>query len=140
MQVEQRHFVDQLLAAWNSHDGTRVARLCAPTYEGMDIAQRAPIRGPAEVQAWCEHLYAAFPDAQVVFDAVIAEENRYAIAWTAQGTHRGRLFNMPPTAKLVQVRGMSLLTVEAGQVVTASTVWDMAGLLRAIGLLPQLLN
>jgi hypothetical protein len=39
----------------------------------------------------------------------------------------------------VQVRGVSLMTInETGQIVRLNRIWDLAGLLRAIGLLPEL--
>jgi hypothetical protein len=37
------------------------------------------------------------------------------------------------------VRGVSLLTLESGKIKHAHYIWDVAGLLRAIGLLPDLL-
>jgi steroid delta-isomerase-like uncharacterized protein len=138
MPMNAESFVAHLLAAWNSHDAGRVARLYAAGYEGSDIGRVAPLHGPADVQADCERFYAAFPDVHLTVQTVLQEGNRYAIGWTAHGTHQGKLMNIPPSGKPICIRGISLLTVENDQITQAQTVWDMAGLLRAIGLLPRL--
>ena len=138
MQAENEEFVAALMAAWNSHDAQRVAQFYSSSYEGVDIGQVAPMRGPAEVQDYFERFYTAFPDAQLTVDSVVADADRCAVAWTAHGTHKGKLMNIPPSGKAVSVRGVSMLTTAGGKVVRALTVWDMAGLLRAIGLLPRL--
>lgn len=138
MQAETAPFIAHLIQAWNSHNPAQVAALYAPHFEGADISQVAPLRGAADMEEFFARFYAAFPDVQLTIDAVIANGDHYAIAWTAQGAHQGKLMNIPPSGKPVCVRGMTMLTVEGGQVVHASTVWDMAGLLRAIGLLPRL--
>jgi len=46
--------------------------------------------------------------------------------------------NIPPTGRAVAVRGTSVLTVEDGKIKRAFRIWDVAGLLRSIGLLPEL--
>lgn len=131
-------FIEQLINAWNSHDPAQVATFYAADYWGSDIAQNAPLRGVADIQEYFTRFYAAFPDVQITLDSVIGEGDRYAVAWTARGTHLGKLMNIPPTGKTVTVRGISLLTWGQAKVVSGSTVWDMAGLLRSMGLLPKL--
>jgi steroid delta-isomerase-like uncharacterized protein len=138
MQPEHSDFIDRLIQAWNSHDPTQAAALYAAQFEGTDISQVVPLRGAGDMHDYFARFYAAFPDVQVMVDTVVANGEHYAVAWTAQGTHQGKLMNIPPTGKPVCVRGMTLLTTVAGKVQNSSTVWDMAGLLRAIGLLPRL--
>jgi hypothetical protein len=45
---------------------------------------------------------------------------------------------IPPTGRSIAVRGTSVLTVESGKIIRGLYVWDVAGLLRSIGLLPEL--
>ena len=45
---------------------------------------------------------------------------------------------IPPTGREVAVRGVSILTIADGKVTHGETIWDTAGLLRALGLLPEL--
>jgi hypothetical protein len=46
--------------------------------------------------------------------------------------------HIPPTGRKIAVRGISVLTIENGKITRGLYVWDAAGLLRTIGLLPEL--
>ena len=46
--------------------------------------------------------------------------------------------NIPATGRAVRVCGVSLLTIVDGQIRQARHIWDVAGMLRNIGLLPAL--
>jgi steroid delta-isomerase-like uncharacterized protein len=138
MALSTRQVVAELLQAWNAHDVERIVALHAPDYEGMDVAWPGPRRGRDGVRRGWGRYLAAFPDLQFAAETVIVQGNRAAVSWTALGTHRGALMNIPPTGRAVRVRGISVLHVEQGQVTRALHVWDVAGLLRTIGLLPEL--
>lgn len=138
MSSELTAFADRFLAAWNSRDVEQVAVLYAAEYEGNDVAEAAPQRGPAAVCLSATRYLHAFPDLTLVRESVVAEGNQVAMAWRAHGTHRGRLLNIPPSGQRVAVRGVSFLKVEAGQIVRGLHIWDMAGMLRQIGLLTEL--
>ena len=126
------------LAAWNSHAVERVLALCSSSYEGLDIAQASSHQGHEGMREYVGSYLRAFPDVELAADMVVQQENVLALAWTARGTHRGNLMNIPSTGRLVQVRGVSILTVENGMLSRALYVWDLAGLLRTLGLLPDL--
>jgi predicted ester cyclase len=53
-------------------------------------------------------------------------------------TRRGRIMNIPPSGKKVACRRVMLLTVDDQQIVDGRNIWDVAGFLRGIGLLPRL--
>jgi steroid delta-isomerase-like uncharacterized protein len=127
-----------LFAAWNAHDPERMVALYAPDYEEVDVAQAATQVGRDGVRRTMTGYLRAFPDLQLALDDLVVEDNRVAVAWTLRGTHRGALMNIPPSGRMVSVRGTSILTVEEGRFRRALRIWDVAGLLRAIGLLPEL--
>jgi steroid delta-isomerase-like uncharacterized protein len=127
-------FVD----AWNAHDPDRVTALYADSYEGQDVGLAAPQHGPADVRAALDWYVAAFPDFRLTADAVVAQGDRVVVLWTATGTHRGSLLRIPPTGRAVSVRGCSYLVVRGERIVRGFHLWDVAGLLRALGLLPDL--
>lgn len=130
--------VRDLLAAWNSRDPERIETFYAPEYEGEDVGEAEPRRGPGGVGRTAERYLRAFPDLRFVEDEIIVEGNRAVLIWTARGTHRGALMRIPPTGRSVTVRGTSVLTVEGQRITRGLHVWDVAGLLRNIGLLPEL--
>jgi len=128
----------ELLEAWNAHDIERIKTFYAPEYEGVDVGQAEPQRGPQSVPQNVERYLGAFPDLRFVEEDIVVQDGRVVLVWKAYGTHRGRLMNIPPTGRNIVVRGTSVLTVEDGKVVQGLYVWDVAGLLRSIGLLPDL--
>lgn len=130
--------VSDLLEAWNAHDVSRVVALCAPQYEGRDVAEPRVRRGQADVHDAVIRYLASFPDLRVNAEDLVVAGNRAALVWTAHGTHQGGLMHIPATGREVDVRGVSLLTVEGGRVSRELVIWDVAGLLRALGLLPDL--
>jgi steroid delta-isomerase-like uncharacterized protein len=130
--------VTQLLEAWNAHDVDRVADLHTPDYKGEDVGQARPRHGREGVRQAMVRYLRAFPDLHFTQEATIVEDDQVALFWTARGTHRGKLMNIPPTCRPVQVRGVSLLTLQDGKIRHGLIIWDVAGLLRAIGLLPEL--
>lgn len=130
--------VDALLAAWNAHDRAAVRALYAPDYEGRDISESMPQRGPRGIDQAMARYLDAFPNLCFTNEDVIIQDNRAAVVWRARGTHCGRLMHIPATGRAVEVLGTTLLTVRDGQITRGLYIWDMAGLLRALSLLPEL--
>ena len=136
---QARALVDNLIAGWNAQDIDRVAALYADTFEETDIALAEPQRGREAIRRTMRRYLLAFPDLSITADEVIIQDNCLALAWTIAGHHRGIMLNIPATGRLVQIRGVSLMTLdETGHIVRLQRIWDLAGLLRAIGLLPEL--
>jgi steroid delta-isomerase-like uncharacterized protein len=130
--------VTQLLEAWNAHDVERVTAFYAPDYEGEDVGQARLQQGLEGVRQTMAGYWHAFPDLHLTQEAMISRGDQVALFWTARGTHQGKIMNIPPTGRPIQVRGASLLTLQDGKIRRGLIIWDVAGLLRAIGLLPEL--
>lgn len=128
----------QLTAAWNAHDPKRVAALCTSDYSGENIGEAMPHHGPDGMAASVARYLAAFPDLHFTVDDVVIQGNRVVQVWRAQATHRGSLMNIPATGLSIEVRGASVLTFRGDKLQQALYIWDVAGLLREIGLLPEL--
>lgn len=131
-------FVNDLMDAWNSHDLDRAAEFYSTDYSGVDISQAAPHSGKEGIRRMIGMYLQAFPDFEIQSEETIAETNRLVVVWKAQGTHQGKLMNIPPTGRKIAARGVTVITVENGLVKHALYFWDVAGLLRDIGLLPEL--
>src|ERR1051325_7403230 len=138
MTADLATYIDSIKQAWNSHDIESVLRLYAPEYVGSDVGQLTPQRGHQGLSEMLQTYWRAFPDLQFVVTDRVIEASRVVVVWVAVGTHQGPIMNIPPTGHKVQVRGMSLITVEDGLVVHGQSLWDMAGMLRHLGLLPEL--
>jgi steroid delta-isomerase-like uncharacterized protein len=130
--------VEDLLEAWNAHDTGRITTFYAPHYEGVDVGEAEPQRGPQAISRSVDRYLRAFPDLRLVEEDVVVQGDRAVVVWTAHGTHGGKLMHIPPTGRKIAVRGISVLTIENGKITHGLYVWDAAGLLRTIGLLPEL--
>jgi steroid delta-isomerase-like uncharacterized protein len=128
----------ELLDAWNVHNIERVASFYSPNYVGIDVSESGQQRGPEGVRHTIQRYLQAFPDLQLVQEEKVLEVNRAAVKVTAHGTHQGGIMNIPATGRSTEVRGVAFLTFEDGKITKASYVWDVAGFLRSIGLLPEL--
>ncbi len=128
----------ELAEALNAHDIQRMLNCYAEGYQGIDVGEARPQNGTDSVRTSIARYLVAFPDLSYIPEEVICQANRIAVVWRAQGTHLGNWANIPPTGRKATIQGMSLFTVEEGKITHALTVWDVAGLLRAIGLLPRL--
>jgi steroid delta-isomerase-like uncharacterized protein len=131
-------YAETINEAWNSHDIEKVLSFYSPECVGDDIGQASVFRGHEGLRVMLEMYWRAFPDLRFIVTDVIIQESRAAIAWMAAGTHHGTIMNIPPTGHKVEVRGVSIIDVENGLVVRGQYIWDLAGMLRHMGLLPEL--
>ena len=131
-------FVDNLFAAWNAHDVAGVLNHYAADYEELDVARTQPVRGHIEVRRLMTYYLYAFPDLSITLDDCLVDGERMALYWTWRGTQRGPFMNIPPTGHQVNVRGTSLIALEGGKIRRTLRIWDLAGLLRDLKLLPEL--
>jgi steroid delta-isomerase-like uncharacterized protein len=124
--------------AWNSHVLERVLSFYSPEYIGDDVGQASLLHGYAGLREMLERYWRAFPDLQFAIKDTIIQDSRLTIVWVAEGTHQGPILNIPPTGHRVEVKGVSVIDVQEGLVVRGQHIWDLAGMLRHMGLLPDL--
>src|SRR5690348_16340912 len=75
-----------------------------------------PGTGPEGFKANAMRLISGFPDVQFTLHHLISENDRVAVYWTWEGTHRGAFANIAPTGKRVQQEGMVMYRFEGGKV------------------------
>jgi steroid delta-isomerase-like uncharacterized protein len=138
MTADLATYASTISKACNSHDIDRIVSLCSPDYIGSDVSQANLMHGPEDLRLLLKAYLRAFPDLQFSITDALVQGSRVAILWIAAGTHRGPIMNIPPTGRRVEVKGVSLIDVQDGRVVRGQSIWDMAGMLRHLGLLPQL--
>jgi steroid delta-isomerase-like uncharacterized protein len=138
MTTDLATYADIINQAWNSHDIEKVLRFYSSQYVGEDVGQAFLLRGHEGIRAMLENYWQAFPDLQFTVTDTVTQDSRMTIVWIAEGTHQGTIMNIPPTGHRVEVRGVSVIDVEDGLVVRGQYIWDLAGMLRHMGLLPEL--
>jgi len=108
--------------------------LCAPEY-------RATIGGNADMpraghEAFAKGFYAAFPDAYHEIVEAFGTSDRVSIRFIISGTNTGSFFGMPPTDRAMSVAANVIMHVAGGKVTKLLALFDEAGLLRQLGVLP----
>lgn len=138
MSEQTKQVIQQVVAAWNSHDPARVATHYTEDCYGLDVAVARPQIGREGVQAMFAAYYHAFPDLEITPDDTIIDGDHVALFWTARATHLGPILNIPASGRPVTARGVNRLVLQDGLVCETLTIWDVAGMLRGMGLLPDL--
>lgn len=138
MNEDIKGFISSLIVAWNSHCMEKVQPFYHFDFEVVDVGQAAPGRGVEGLKQTTAYYWQAFPDLCIIQNDLLVQENEIALFWTATGTHRGAIWNVPATGRYISICGVSHLQLQENKIVKAYVLWDVAGLLRAIKLLPEL--
>ena len=94
-------------------------------------------RGRADVEAFFGSLFAALPDLRTTVTRVVAGEATCAAEWRMEGTFDGAPFTgIDPTGRHLELRGLDLIELEDGQIVSSSVYFDGATFARQVGMLP----
>jgi steroid delta-isomerase-like uncharacterized protein len=134
-------FAHRWLDAWNRNDAEGVAALCTPDIEFTDPAI-GTVRGRRAVADWVRMCQRAFPDYRFEEPEppLLATDRPKVIApWRMLGTHTGRIEppGFAPTGRRFVVDGVDHWWFEDGLVGRYRSDYDLAGLMRQLGLLPQ---
>lgn len=83
--------------------------------------------------------HAGFPDLKLKVDEVISEGDKVAVSWTLTGTHKGktshgRLGEVNPTNKHLQINGITLHRIQNGKIVETKGYADELNALEQLGL------
>src|SRR3954469_3191801 len=120
-----RHDLDAIAAAW-APDGQ------------AHISGQADATGPEGVRAYWAELFGASPDLRFDVDAMISEDERVAVQWSARGTFAGpgSYQGIEPTYARLDLEGLALFPLRDGLLVREDAYTDSATTARQIGLLP----
>ena len=79
-------------------------------------------------------LRAAVPDFRITIDDEIAQDDRVAVRYHAQGTLHGTLFGVVGTGQRIGYTGMVMLRVRDGRIAEYRVQPDLLGLMRQLGI------
>lgn len=81
-----------------------------------------------------QNFFAAFPDAHLSIDDVIAEGDRVVLQTTGRGTHQGPFLGTPPTGRQFAAQAYTVLRIVDGQVVERWNITDVLSMLYQLGI------
>jgi steroid delta-isomerase-like uncharacterized protein len=136
MSAENKHIVQRWFEeVWNQGRVETIDELFAP--HGVAHGLGDDIHGPAGFKPFHAAFRQAFPNIRIVVDQLIAEGDRVAYSWTAEGTHQGQLMGIAPTGRASRFEGMGIVRVQNGQIVEGWNVFDQLTMFQQIGALQR---
>ena len=96
------------------------------------------IRGYERAKQLSYTFLAAFPDAEMTDEDVIAEGDKVVRRYTTRGTHQGEteMFG-PPTGRQIEQKGITIHRFEEGKIVEEWEIFDTLSMLKQLGLAPE---
>ena len=96
------------------------------------------IRGYEQAKQLSSTFLAAFPDAQITDEDVIAEGEKVVRRYTTHATHQGEteLFG-PPTGRQIELKGITIHRIEGGKIVEEWESFDNLSMMKQLGLAPE---
>jgi predicted ester cyclase len=98
----------------------------------------ADMRSPAEIKAFFNGQFAAFPDWTFEILELAASGKNAACRWRVTGTFKGpgRFQGLAPNGKSIEMEGCDMLRVEDGRIVENNAYTNGAVIAQQLGLLP----
>lgn len=107
----------------------------------QDTVQRFPdrtCRGPDEIAAYLEQVFAAVPDIQIEVRELVERDEHVLVQWHLTGTHTGADFQgIEATGRPLAIDGFDHIVLRDGKIVSNFIVYDQMQFARQVGLMPQ---
>jgi len=123
---------EKLIAAWNSHSPDKMVPLFTDDIFYEDVAFGEISHGSAELRKFAASEFAGVPDLELKLVHANVQGGHATVEWTFSGTDK-YVFK---TGKKFSVRGVSVIDVREGKISRCQDFYDVASIMRQVGLLP----
>lgn len=93
----------------------------------------AELHGRDEVEAFIQEMRTAFPNMQLSWTDMLADDDVVMVEWSVTGTHEGEFTGIPPTGNEVEQQGMEKLLISDDKVQEAMIYFDTQEMLAQLG-------
>ena len=138
MLEELKNLGARFFAAQDKLKGRLAPELCAKGYTAY-IAGNPPMDFNGHCQ-FGKMFYAAFPDLKHSINDVITDGNKVVVRFTLSGTHSGNFMSLPPTNKSVLTTAIAILHIDNNKVNELHAEFDQVGLMKQLGVIPEMVN
>jgi len=101
-------------------------------------AQPKPFYGPAGFKQYVTTIRTAFPNIHFTIHDIFADEGRVVARWSAELTHTGDFFGIPPTGNSATLTGIHVYHLVEGKIKEEWQELNALGLIQALGILPNM--
>jgi steroid delta-isomerase-like uncharacterized protein len=132
LKAQKRRYFD----AFNAADLDAIDELFAREYV-LHMAGSADVRGADTLKQMVATSLASLSEATLRVDDMVAEGDKVATRWTMTAIHSGNFMGVPATGRRLSMHGVIVDRFVDGKVVEAWEAFDMYGLMRQLGTLPD---
>jgi steroid delta-isomerase-like uncharacterized protein len=132
MSRDTKELVRSWFEAYSRHDIETAAKFLTEDV----VMHNTTNQGREGLAAEAEYWFAAFPDASVSVEDLIAEDDRVVARVSATGTHQGEFMGTPPTGRQISVEEIDIFRIENGMIAEIWPAPDIVRMLMQIGALP----
>jgi len=122
---------------WNQGNLAVVADIMAPDARYHGPHMPGGCGGRDDWRNAIEMYRGAFPDSRVMFEELLACEDKIVGRWSATGTHRGELPGVEPTGRRIAITGITIYRMKRRRIVEAWEQLDLLGMWQQLGLLAR---
>ncbi len=115
---------------WNKRRRDAIDEMLAPSAVLYEAGEQ--VIGPEGFKPFFDRMLASFSDITVTIQDMLAEDELVSVRWTCRMRHTGDGLGMPPTNKLVDTTGITIMRVKDGRLIGGWQNWDMLGVIQQI--------
>lgn len=130
---EPKAVVRRFFEAWNDADEDGIKEVVAADAKGHNPIEPSVPPSPEGEKQLMEMYHAAFSDATIHVEDVLAEGDNVAVRWQGTGTHEGEFMGIEPTGQKIEIVGFEIDRVVDGQIVESWGLFDAFGLMQQLG-------
>jgi steroid delta-isomerase-like uncharacterized protein len=124
-----RRFIQEV---FNEGRVDMLEQLLSPSYIYQDAPPGTPPNADG-IRQVVTNARTAFPDLKVAIVDMVGEGDKVCARLTTRGTHKGVFFDIPPTGKTISMKGMTMIHLVDGRMVTSWVLNDVMGLMNQLG-------
>ena len=138
LRARRSEVVKQHIDAENRHDSDGVvASFHQPNYDIPTFGDEGQVNGAEAVRELWQGLIAGFPDLRIEPGRYLHTDDAVFVEVTFSGTHQGEWIGIPATGRRGSVRIACLYEFEEDRLVCERVWFDLATILRQLGVLPS---
>ena len=130
--------VRQMVAYLSAHNVAGMLSCFDDEMEWLDVPMEASYTGKAEISAFLDSLFDAFPDLDYQLTRMVTRGDNVVAQFQMRGTHQNTFYGLPGTQAVIEIPCLSMITMRDGKMLSDHCYFDNAMILRQMGLLPPL--
>ena len=130
--------VRQMVAYLSSHNVAGMLSCFDDEMEWLDVPMETAYRGKAEIGAFLDSLFDAFPDLDYGLTNLVTRGDNVVAQFQMRGTHQNTFYGLPGTQAVVEIPCLSMISMRNGKMLSDHCYFDNAMILRQMGIMPPL--